>query len=154
MNRGTLPSLLFGNGSMWYSLYHLYFIIQCEINIHKALYANLALSGGNTMYPVFADRLKKEITVLVPSTTHVSLLLLQRGNTVCGLEHPYWPPFRASRTCGFPSRNTANMDLPSSRGSVFRCSVYRKNTVFSDSKQPYVYELVHVLKKKSIFENK
>ena len=107
-------------------------ITQCEINNRKALYANLVLSGGTTIYPGFADRLKKEITAFVPSNTHVSLLLLQRGNTstLFGLDDPYWLPFRASRTCRFPSRNTANMDLPSSRGSVFGCSVYRKNTIF------------------------
>jgi actin-related protein len=59
------------------------FIMQCELSIHKSLYANLVLSGGNTMYPVFADRLKKEITALVPSTRHIRLLFLQRENTLC-----------------------------------------------------------------------
>jgi len=105
-------------------------IMQSEISIHKSLYANLVLSGGNTMYPVFADRLKKEITALVPSTRHIRLLFHQRGNTLCGVEDPYWLPFRASRTCGLPSRKTSNMNLPSSRRNVFGCSVYRKKLLF------------------------
>jgi len=39
-------------------------IMKCEIDIRKALYAHIELSGGTTMYPGCADRLKKVITVL------------------------------------------------------------------------------------------
>jgi len=111
-------------------------IMQSEISIHKSLYANLVLSGCNTIYTVFADRLKKEITALVPSTRHIRLLLLQRGNTLCCLKDPYWLAFRASRTCGFPSRKTSNMNLPLSRRNVFRCSVYRIKTFISIPNSP------------------
>jgi actin-related protein len=111
-------------------------IMQCEISIHKSLYAKLVLTGGNTIYPVYADSLKKEITALVPSTRHIMLLLLQRENTLCGLEDPYWLPFRASRTFGFPRRNTSNMNLSSFRRNVFRCSVYHKSTFISIPNSP------------------
>jgi actin-related protein len=49
-------------------------IMQCDMDIHKMLYANIVLSGGTTMYPGFAERLKKEITTLAPSTTPVKII--------------------------------------------------------------------------------
>jgi actin len=48
-------------------------IKDCGIDIRKALYANIVLSGGNTMYPGFADRLNKEISGLAPSTMDVKI---------------------------------------------------------------------------------
>jgi actin-related protein len=54
------------------------FIMQCEINIGKSLYANIELSGGTTMYLGCADRLKKEITALYRQPYR--LLLPQKGN--------------------------------------------------------------------------
>ena len=41
-------------------------IMKCDANIHRNLYANIMLCGGNTKYPGFADRVKKEITALAP----------------------------------------------------------------------------------------
>ncbi|GFG31704.1 hypothetical protein Cfor_04844 [Coptotermes formosanus] len=51
-------------------------IMQGDIDIRKALYANVVLSGGTTMYPGFADRMQKEIAVLAPSTMNVKVIAL------------------------------------------------------------------------------
>jgi actin-related protein len=49
-------------------------IMNCDIDIRKSLYANIVLSGGTTMYPGFAERLKKEVTALAPSTMNVKIV--------------------------------------------------------------------------------
>merc|ERR1739838_1303646 len=36
-------------------------IMKCDVDIRKDLYANTVLSGGTTMFPGIADRMKKEI---------------------------------------------------------------------------------------------
>jgi actin-related protein len=48
-------------------------IMKCDMYMHKELYANIILSGGNTMYPGFAERFKKEITDLAPPTMKVNI---------------------------------------------------------------------------------
>ena len=49
-------------------------INKCDIDIRKELYCNTVLSGGTTMYPGMADRMKKELTALVPSTMRVKIV--------------------------------------------------------------------------------
>jgi actin-related protein len=49
-------------------------VMKCDKYVHKQLYGNIILSGGTTMYPGFADRFKKEITALVPSTMPVKVV--------------------------------------------------------------------------------
>ena len=49
-------------------------IIKCDVDIRKALYNNIHLSGGNTMFPGFSDRLKKEIIALAPPTMKVNVV--------------------------------------------------------------------------------
>jgi actin-related protein len=49
-------------------------IIKCDMDIRKALYNNIVLSGGNTMFPGFPDRLKKEITELAPPKMNVNVV--------------------------------------------------------------------------------
>jgi len=44
-------------------------IMQSSVDIQKDLYGNVVLSGGSTMFPGFADRMQKELSVLAPSTT-------------------------------------------------------------------------------------
>ena len=44
---------------------------KCDSDTHKALYGNIVLSGGNTMFTGFADRLQKEMMTLAPSSTKV-----------------------------------------------------------------------------------
>ena len=47
-------------------------ILKWDTDIRRALYGNVVLSGGTTMYPGFADRLRKELTTLRPSSTKAS----------------------------------------------------------------------------------
>ena len=49
-------------------------IMKCDMDIRKALYTNIVLSGGNTMFPGFPERMKKEITELAPPTMNVNVV--------------------------------------------------------------------------------
>ena len=49
-------------------------ILMCDEDIRKDLYANIVLSGGNTMYPGIADRMQKEITALAPFTMKIKVI--------------------------------------------------------------------------------
>ena len=49
-------------------------IMKCDVDIRKDLFANTVLSGGNTLFPGISDRLKKEITALVPPTMKVKII--------------------------------------------------------------------------------
>ncbi|KAL1766524.1 actin, cytoplasmic 1 [Sigmodon hispidus] len=49
-------------------------IMKCDVDIRRHFYANMVLSGGTTMYPGIADRMKKEIAVLVPSTMKIKII--------------------------------------------------------------------------------
>ncbi len=44
-------------------------ITSCGIDIRKTLFNNILLSGGNTMFPGFAERLKREVSSLIPYGT-------------------------------------------------------------------------------------
>ncbi|MBZ3871071.1 Actin, alpha skeletal muscle [Sciurus carolinensis] len=50
------------------------FIMECDADICKDLYANNGLSGSTTMYPGIADRMQTEITALVPSTMKINII--------------------------------------------------------------------------------
>ena len=41
-------------------------LMKCDIDLRKDLYCNIIVSGGNTMCEGFVDRLKKEMSALVP----------------------------------------------------------------------------------------
>jgi actin-related protein len=45
--------------------------MKCEIDVRRALYANVVLSGGTTMFPGIAERLTQELTGLAPSKIKV-----------------------------------------------------------------------------------
>ncbi|XP_065926205.1 actin-like [Magallana gigas] len=49
-------------------------IMKCDSDMRKDLYANIVLSGGSTLYPGFADRIRKEITALAPSTMNINII--------------------------------------------------------------------------------
>ena len=51
-------------------------IMKCDSDLSKELYANIVLSGGNTMFPGIADRMQKEITTLAPRTMKVKIIAL------------------------------------------------------------------------------
>ena len=46
-------------------------IMKCDIDTSKNFYCNMALYGGNTMFPGIAERMQKEITTLTSNTTRV-----------------------------------------------------------------------------------
>ncbi|KAF2904528.1 hypothetical protein ILUMI_01649 [Ignelater luminosus] len=46
-------------------------IRKCDEEIHKDLYANIILSGGNTMFPGIINRMQKEMISLAPSTAEI-----------------------------------------------------------------------------------
>ncbi|KAL2086457.1 hypothetical protein ACEWY4_017516 [Coilia grayii] len=46
-------------------------IAKCAVDIRRNLYANILLSGGETLCPGFADRIQKEITSMAPSNVKV-----------------------------------------------------------------------------------
>ncbi|XP_076463117.1 actin, cytoskeletal 1A-like [Babylonia areolata] len=48
-------------------------IMKCDVDIRKDLYAAVCLSGGSTMYPGIADRMRKEITALAPPTMKIKV---------------------------------------------------------------------------------
>ncbi|XP_077377925.1 actin, cytoplasmic-like isoform X2 [Festucalex cinctus] len=49
-------------------------IVKCDSGLWKDLYANVVLSGGNTMFPGLAERLKKEMAVLAPPSTEINIV--------------------------------------------------------------------------------
>eukprot|EP00479_Gromia_sphaerica_P005074 TRINITY_DN16082_c0_g1_i1.p1 TRINITY_DN16082_c0_g1~~TRINITY_DN16082_c0_g1_i1.p1 ORF type:complete len:108 (-),score=17.70 TRINITY_DN16082_c0_g1_i1:112-435(-) len=49
-------------------------IMRCDADIRKDMYANIVLSGGSTMFSGFAERVHKEITHLVSSSTQVKVI--------------------------------------------------------------------------------
>ncbi|KAK9074994.1 hypothetical protein SSX86_003313 [Deinandra increscens subsp. villosa] len=49
-------------------------IMKCsDVEIRKDLYENIVISGGSTMLPGIADRLKKEITALAPPSMSIKV---------------------------------------------------------------------------------
>merc|ERR1719225_906001 len=50
------------------------YLMKCDVDIRKDLYANTGMSGGTTMYPGIADRMQKEITALAPSTIKIKII--------------------------------------------------------------------------------
>ena len=48
-------------------------ITKCDVDIHKELYANIVLSGDNTMFPGIVDRMRKEIAALAPPLTRIKI---------------------------------------------------------------------------------
>ena len=49
-------------------------IMKCDPDIMKDLYSNIILSGGNTFFPGFTDRMQKEITALAPPNMRVKVI--------------------------------------------------------------------------------
>ncbi|XP_045169093.1 actin, cytoplasmic-like [Mercenaria mercenaria] len=49
-------------------------VMKSDIDIRKDLLSNVVLSGGSTMFPGIADRMKKELDNLVPSSMKVKVI--------------------------------------------------------------------------------
>ena len=51
-------------------------IMKCDVDIRRDMYASIVLSGGNTMFPGFAERMQKEITALAPPTSLIKVIAI------------------------------------------------------------------------------
>jgi len=49
-------------------------IMKSDIDIRRWLYKNVLISGGTTMFPGFADRMRKELNKLAPSGARVKVI--------------------------------------------------------------------------------
>eukprot|EP01125_Pyxidicula_operculata_P016488 TRINITY_DN567_c0_g2_i6.p1 TRINITY_DN567_c0_g2~~TRINITY_DN567_c0_g2_i6.p1 ORF type:complete len:361 (+),score=51.98 TRINITY_DN567_c0_g2_i6:58-1140(+) len=49
-------------------------IMKCDIDIQKELYNDIILSGGSTLFPGMAERLKKELVNLAPENTTIRVI--------------------------------------------------------------------------------
>lgn len=48
--------------------------MRCDIDARKDLYANIALSGGTTMFEGLPERIEKEIILLAPPTMKIKVV--------------------------------------------------------------------------------
>ncbi len=49
-------------------------ILKCDYSLRHDLYANIILSGGNTMFHGIAERMTKELTAFVPSSVKIKVV--------------------------------------------------------------------------------
>ncbi|XP_069101122.1 uncharacterized protein [Argopecten irradians] len=49
-------------------------VMGCDIDIRRDLYSNVVISGGSTMFPGMADRLKRELDGIVPNNVKVKVI--------------------------------------------------------------------------------
>ena len=49
-------------------------IIKTDMSIHKTLYNNIVLSGGNTLFQGFPDRIRREINEMAPPTKKTRII--------------------------------------------------------------------------------
>ena len=49
-------------------------IMKCDVDIRKDLYGNIVVSGGNTMFQGFPERLQKEIKALAPDSMTIKII--------------------------------------------------------------------------------
>eukprot|EP00490_Sorites_sp_Unknown_P022925 CAMPEP_0114693670 /NCGR_PEP_ID=MMETSP0191-20121206/69314_1 /TAXON_ID=126664 /ORGANISM="Sorites sp." /LENGTH=350 /DNA_ID=CAMNT_0001987593 /DNA_START=33 /DNA_END=1085 /DNA_ORIENTATION=+ len=49
-------------------------IMKCDVDIRKDLYGNIVMSGGSTMFDGIADRMKKEVEALAPSSMTIKII--------------------------------------------------------------------------------
>lgn len=69
-------------------------VMKCDPQIQKALWANVMVAGGNTLFPGFEQRLKRELRALVPPSTPVEVITPNDrpitgwagGSLMCSLE--------------------------------------------------------------------
>ena len=50
------------------------FIMKCDVDVRKDLYANTVLSGGSTMIQGIAERMQKEIATLAPPIMKIKII--------------------------------------------------------------------------------
>ena len=57
-------------------------IMKCDVDTRRDLFANVVLSGGNTLFPGIAERLEKVITALAPPLHNQTLSHLATGKYI------------------------------------------------------------------------
>jgi len=64
-----------------YGIHHTIFdsVMKCDDDIRKSLYENIVLSGGNSMFAGFAERMKKELSALLPPSTKMNVVACPEG---------------------------------------------------------------------------
>ena len=67
------PNLI-GKGASGFCDTSFQFIMKCDVDIRKELYANVVPSGGTAMFQGTGQRLTKELTALTPSTMKVKVV--------------------------------------------------------------------------------
>ena len=70
-------------------------IVKSDVGIRKDLYANIVLSGGTSLFPGIAERIKKDIAALAPPNTQI--------NVIAPPERHYLPWIGASGFAALPS---------------------------------------------------
>eukprot|EP01084_Bolivina_argentea_P148570 259705_1 len=55
-------------------------IMKCDINLRRELYGNIVLDGGNTMFPGFDVRLRKEMICLAPASVEIKIIAAPERN--------------------------------------------------------------------------
>ena len=49
-------------------------IMECDLDVRKALWENIILSGGNTMFDQYSERLELELKALAPPSIHLKVV--------------------------------------------------------------------------------
>ncbi|KAJ1450546.1 actin family [Pelagophyceae sp. CCMP2097] len=49
-------------------------VMKCDVDIRKDLWANVVLSGGNSMFPGIRDRMDKDLSEMAPPTVRVKII--------------------------------------------------------------------------------
>lgn len=49
-------------------------IMKCDSDVHEHLFKNIVLTGGNSLFPEFSYRLRKEITSLAQKETQIKII--------------------------------------------------------------------------------
>ena len=48
--------------------------MKCDAELQDEMYENILLAGGSTLFPYFPSRLQRELTLLAPANTTVSVI--------------------------------------------------------------------------------
>merc|ERR1712226_1010981 len=76
------------------------------------------LTSGRTCMPTLSCLVAPPCTLVLLIVCKRRSLLPQKGNTLSGLEDPFWLPFPPSNRCGSPSKNTTSAAPPLFTGSA------------------------------------
>lgn len=66
------PNFSLGFGGIHNLVYRT--IMRCDDSIRPALFANVVVASGSTLFPGFVERLQKELTALAPSNMKVNII--------------------------------------------------------------------------------